>query len=535
MTARVRFSFRRVLPLVLALALLAPPAAGEDEKKPEIPQASFNERLSAFKKALKSRDPKARSRAFDYWRGCPDPRAVSEITKGIKKVEGDESKVYKAMGVTEAGYEKAFSDLEAAKRTMDMGGNNAKAIERYNKTARKVSKALDGAVMKLKNLQNDLTRNRAMLQQAVLVVGDMLKELDGDPLADAMALLAQEWLQAKGDHWPVRWVAAISEVNHPLVTESLRTVVTNAEMADSLRVTAMDALAARADGWVLGKAFEWLKLPLEKSPLVRGGIAALRTMHDKRAIVPLSKFLDRQDLKLERNHAHLALVSLTGVDHGPYGGQWTKWWEDNHKTFVMPKGPKETGDVAPPKKGTTFYGIQTFSDRILFIVDISGSMDKVQKGVGGGKTKMEICKQELIGSVFNLNTTDTFNVIFFNHQVIPWQNRKVQATEGKKKLLKTWVTDQEPLGGTNIYDALELGFKIAHRVTGPPNLDTIFFLTDGNPTAGKIRDAKTILETVKGWNETAKMTIHCIGIGKQHDADFLKALARIGDGKYVRR
>ncbi len=519
-----------LLPLVLLLHLV-PAFAGEKGNEPK-----WTARVKAFRRALKSRDPKARARTFALLRGAKEPAAVDEITTGIKAVEAAEGKIKKAMQDTEDGYEKSFQKLEEAKQTFLSGGNDARTMKRYNKLANKIAKALDHDVARLKILQNDLTRNRALLQQAVVVMGEILDDLAGEALDDALARLSTAWLQAKGERWRTRWVDAVTEVNKPRVTRRLRGVVEAPGMSDTLRVAALEALVLRDDGSVLGTSFAWLKLPLEKTALTRGAIAALRLMHDRRGIPPLIGFLSREDLKLERNRAHLALVSLTGVDHGPYADQWKKWWEDNQATFQMPKDPKPTGDVAPPRKGTTFYGIQTFSDRILFIVDISGSMDRVQKGAGGGgKTKMAICKQELIGAVYNLNRTDTFNVIFFNHQVIPWQDKKIQATNRDKNLLRKWVTEQQPLGGTNIYDALELGFKIAHRVTGPPNLDTIFFLTDGNPTAGKIRDAKTILEMCREWNKTAKLTIHCIGIGAKHDADFLKELARIGDGKYVRR
>ena len=514
---------------VLLLILAGMPTVGAKEP-------SYNEKLSAFKKALRSKDPKARSRAFELLRGVTNPNVVEEITRGIRKVESEESAIHKRQEETEATYEKAFTSLEDAKADLDVEGHTGKAMKRYNKRAKKIAKTLDDCRYRLKNLQNDFTRNRALLQQAVVVMGEILDGLEGDPLEAALAQLSEQWLQKKEERWKRRWVDAVTDVKKPKVTRILQGVVETEDMPDTLRVAAMDALAARADGWIIGKGIEYLKLPPEKSPLVKGAIAALRTMHDKRGIPPLIDFLARQDIKVERNLAQLALVSLTGVDHGPYDAQWKKWWLENSRTFQMPKDPRPTGDVAPPKKGTTFYGVQTFSDRILYIVDISGSMDKPQKGTGAaGKTKMDVCRQELIGSVYNLNKTDTFNVIFFNHQVIPWQQRKVEATDRNKSLLKSWVSEQMPLGATNIYDSLEMGFKIAHRMRGPAALDTIFFLTDGRPTAGKVRDLDTILEVVKEWNQAAKMTIHCIGIGKEHDADFLKALARIGDGKYVRR
>lgn len=436
--------FTGLLCVLLAALLVAPTSLSKTACAKEL---SYNEKLSAYRKALKSKDPKARTRAFEYLRGATNPTVVSEITKGLKKVESAEASIHRSQQEVEAGYEKAFTKLEEANAELRMADNSGKAMERFNRVARKITKQLDDAVYKLKNLQNDFTRNRALLQQAVVVMGEILDGLDGEALDQALLLLTSQWLDAKDERWKRRYIDAVTEVIKPRVTDHLRAIVENAEMLHGLRVAAMDALAAREDGWIIGKSLEYLKLPMEQMPLVRGAIAALRRMHDRRGIAPLIEFLAREDLKSDRNLALLALASLTGQDHGSHPGQWRKWWSETGPEWQMPKDPRPTGDVAPPKKGTTFYGIQTFSDRILFIVDISGSMDKPQKGEGAsGKTKMEVCKQELIGAVYNLNPTDTFNVLFFNHQIIPWQTRKVEATERNKSLLKKWVSDQLPLG-----------------------------------------------------------------------------------------
>jgi hypothetical protein len=65
-------------------------------------------------------------------------------------------------------------------------------------------------------------------------------------------------------------------------------------------------------------------------------------------------------------------------------------------------------------------------------------------------------------------------------------------------------------------------------------VDTILFMTDGRPTAGKIQKPDQILEQVRAWNRTAKLKIHCVGVG-EHDEAFLQALAEIGGGEYVKR
>lgn len=519
-----------VLLLLVALGVGVGPAPVQADDVP------LNKRVSTFKKLLRGKDPKGRERAFEILRGAEDPAVIDAITWGMKEVRKAERKITAQQHKIEAEYQGLFSKLEDAKMAFESSNRSGRDMERYNKAARKLGDQMDDAVKALKNLENDYTRSQGMRTQAILAAADVLERLEGAPFEDALARLTAQWLNAKELEDRLAWVDAVSEVDAPAVTRALHAVAKSAEMDTVLRVRAIDALAARQDGAMFGDALAMLKLPRDQQPLLLAAIRLLRHMHDKRGIEPLIEFLAREDLKRERTDAHLALVSLTGVDHGVYPGEWRKWWEDQGPTFQMPKDPKPTGNVRPPKKGTTFYGIQTLSDKVLFIVDLSGSMDKQQKGAGSeGKTKWDVLKQQLTGAVFGLRPTDTFNVIFFNHALIPWQAKKVEATERNKRLLKDWVEDKrrQPLGGTNIYDALELGFKIAHRTTGPPDLDTVFFLTDGRPTAGKIRDRQRMLQIFEAWNKSAHLTIHAVGVGAEHDIEFMKALARIGDGRYV--
>ncbi len=65
--------------------------------------------------------------------------------------------------------------------------------------------------------------------------------------------------------------------------------------------------------------------------------------------------------------------------------------------------------------------------------------------------------------------------------------------------------------------------------------DTIFFMTDGTPTAGKLLDPDRILETVAEWNRTAQLTIHTVAVGDECDAKFLEKLARENGGQFVKR
>ncbi len=521
----------RILALLLLAALVCPAEAKE---------ATFNKRKTTFEKALRSKDPKARQRAFDILRGSTDPAAMDAIVWGVKRVYAEGQKITKTQKDTEQAYEETINDLHDAQQDFENSPRSSNDLKRYNKKERKIARARDGAIKKLKNLENDHSRNRALISQAVLVAEEILVGYDDETLRDGLARLGQAWLASKKLDDKLRYVETVGEIKRNAVISNLHGIVDAEDMPNLVRVAAIKALAQQQDGEMLAKAIKNLELPMEQDWLVKASINVLRTMHESRCIEPLMKFLARQDLKALRTDGHNALLSLTGAQiESPYASQWKKWWEDNKDTFEMPKGPKPTGTIKIQEKGVSFYGIHTFSDRILFIVDKSGSMDKAEKAKGANKkTKMEICKQELIGAVFNMDKDGGFNVILFNHQVMPWQNRKVPATEKTKRMLKKWVEEEVPVGGTNIFDSLEKGFSFAaFGVTGNnrPPYDTIFFLTDGKPTAGRIQDSKRILEVLREWNKVAQITIHCIGIGEDHDAEFMKELARIGDGQYVAR
>ena len=64
-------------------------------------------------------------------------------------------------------------------------------------------------------------------------------------------------------------------------------------------------------------------------------------------------------------------------------------------------------------------------------------------------------------------------------------------------------------------------------------VDTIFFLTDGKATEGRLTENDAILREVRRLNRTGQIKIHSIGVGYLHDKKFLTALAEQNGGDYV--
>lgn len=138
-----------------------------------------------------------------------------------------------------------------------------------------------------------------------------------------------------------------------------------------------------------------------------------------------------------------------------------------------------------------------------------------------------------------LDEKKSFNMVFFGHRVVRWQGGMVPADKAALERAKRFETEVEPSGGTNIHDALETAFAMAGTAADGKNyasaIDTIYFMTDGTPTAGKLVKPPEILAAVRGWNRTARITIHVIAVGDACDASFLESLAAQNGGTFVRR
>ena len=79
-------------------------------------------------------------------------------------------------------------------------------------------------------------------------------------------------------------------------------------------------------------------------------------------------------------------------------------------------------------------------------------------------------------------------------------------------------------GATNVHAALERAFADAE-------VDTIFLLTDGQPSAGFLVAPEAILREVRRWNVGRGVRIHTVAIGGR--SDFLERLAADSGGEHT--
>jgi len=257
-----------------------------------------------------------------------------------------------------------------------------------------------------------------------------------------------------------------------------------------------------------------------------------------------------------------ALKKLTGQNFHDNRALWRKWWMENRAGYTGPpdaptkKDEDETEKDEAIKKwqdrtgGIAFYGIRSRSKRIVYILDISNSMNmplgatrptqtgRMVMGAHGNR-KMDQAIGELTSSITSLPEDATFNIVFYNHEVRVWNKRQVQATAGNKKKAIAWTRTITASGNTNIFDALERAFKLAGRGTFDAGYaiaaDTFYLLSDGISNRGRIIDRNEMLQETARPNRFRKVMIHTIALGNrsQVDVEFMQGLAGDTGGEFV--
>ena len=278
-----------------------------------------------------------------------------------------------------------------------------------------------------------------------------------------------------------------------------------------------------------------------------------------------------------------ALRTLTLRDFGDDATAWSEWWERSKATFELPD-PKKLEEeekrlaklgvhyskVAPKKPTKSFLGVETKSENILFVIDVSGSMETPfgdpDRLKSTGRTyaslqRLEIVKEELIATINELPETTNFNILTFASDVDPWKKDMCRANVLNKNNAVSFVRGLKPVGGasagfkaqtglstqlveaggTNTRAALlcALGLPgdvvdVADAASKPPKtpLDTIFFLTDGEPTVGRSVDMNVIRGEVRRVNQYRGVAIHVIYVGEFGGEDF-EDLAHENGGIFV--
>jgi hypothetical protein len=147
-----------------------------------------------------------------------------------------------------------------------------------------------------------------------------------------------------------------------------------------------------------------------------------------------------------------------------------------------------------------FAGLNLISDRVCFLIDLSGS---VWQSKVGEKTRKEIVDERLRSALQSLPPDTSFNVIPYTSQPIPWERRLVPSTPANVKKAIDSFERCHHSGRGNYYDAVQLALL-------DPDVDTIVVLTDGAPTGGHRWNLELMVELLVEQNRFRKVAFDSI-------------------------
>ena len=167
-----------------------------------------------------------------------------------------------------------------------------------------------------------------------------------------------------------------------------------------------------------------------------------------------------------------------------------------------------------------FFGIKAEGRRFIYIVDCSSSMH--------GGSFQRVC-EELVRSISNLTSKQSFYVFFFNHRSIPMfedsKNMKMlSATPPNIKRVREWIASMRASGSTDPSVALSEAIKMKP--------DAIFLLSDGQipgDIPGGLRIANVPPKVSK---RKVLVPINTIGFQYTGGELLLKQIAAENDGEY---
>lgn len=198
--------------------------------------------------------------------------------------------------------------------------------------------------------------------------------------------------------------------------------------------------------------------------------------------------------------------------------------EPQPRELIKPSGTRPDGGAggqAPGSAagGTSFMGLKDRGQRIVFLIDRSGSMAE--------HNAMRAAKAALVSSIQALDAQQRFQIVFYNEtpRIMTLRGESIPdlypATEINKSLTRQYVRSIHPEQGTLHLVALRKALEFRPEV--------VYFLTDAESqlTAGE-------LDQVEQANRR-KARIHCIEFGRLQEVNtdnFLKKLARRTGGTY---
>ena len=240
------------------------------------------------------------------------------------------------------------------------------------------------------------------------------------------------------------------------------------------------------------------------------------------------------NLMKDKPVAELAIDSiqrLTGQRFGNNPSEWKKWLAANKDAkpvnqplgdYLEEKRKAEEAKRAEAKNNDSaeFYGVEIRGEKILFVLDHSGSMSaKTEYG-----NRLDQLKKEFSEMLDGLSYKISLGVLWFPSNATYPRLGIDEASDTFKERLKKHMQKIQPTGGTPIGEAMTLAFE---KIVEKREIDAIYLLSDGAPN-GSPDSIRTLIQNL---NSSHFIKIHTISIGQE--SEFMKNVAADNYGTYT--
>lgn len=444
---------------LLALVALVSSTFALDAADAQKPAKAPEPTLATLADELRDAQPKVRRAAVKKLAQLGTKPAWSLVLGALEDCEGEVA--------SEAQVELARLREPALLRELfgraGLGANEASVRLRVAEALGRIPLEIDGAALLrgVRSKPSDLARTLVWSCERALAGGRLAGERD--PLAREL----EEIVGARGAP-EVRGAAlfALQVLDAKRAGSLARTLVTAKEAP--LRCAALAVCADFSEGEAVDVARRALEDP-EASVRSRA-IENLCQRTSRDAFVALVGRIEREPRSRLKHRMRAHLVAASGEDHGFDAQAWDRW----ARTV---QGPNSTGGARGPVVRDTrakLAGLGLVSDRIVFLIDLSGS---VWKELADGRTRKSKIDEKLRAALEALPKETLFNVIPYTGEPQAFEKRLVPATPGNVQRALAWFEARTQSGRGDYLRAVQLALE-------DPEVDTVCALTDGVPTGG---------------------------------------------------
>ncbi|MFN9785524.1 MAG: hypothetical protein ACK57N_02990 [Planctomycetia bacterium] len=225
-------------------------------------------------------------------------------------------------------------------------------------------------------------------------------------------------------------------------------------------------------------------------------IAVLGSLEHRGALRALADRLARETQPRLRHRLRLELANELGVDRGEDQAAWAA----DVAAWTGGVATRSAGADLRPVTGAHFSGLPLVSDRVAFLVDLSGSMWSAKVG---DWTRKELVDRALAAALESLPRGARVQLVPYTARPIPWERAAVPLDSSRLRQALEWFGGRRDSGPGDFLEAFE-------SVLADEHIDSVCVLTDGVPTGGERHELGLLFDRILDRNVPRQLAVDAL-------------------------